>query len=221
MIAFRKRHFLFLSYFLFFLFAIFTVFVLNGTFLQLDRYVNNYIPYSSTDVFYFISIVIANLFLPLFVIIILLFVYFLIQKRKDDILLLLASFSGLVASELVFKPIFRIQCPQTYYKSIVDTSAVIIHQFALKETCYPSGHTTSYVVFFGCLAYLAYRYIKRIWLRYAIFIVCGSILILVGPSRLYLHYHWLSDVIAAYFLGFGLLSMIVYLFSKKTEHILK
>ncbi len=221
MTAFRKRHYLYLSYFLFLLFTVFTVFVVNGAFLQIDRYVNNYIPYSSTGILYFVSVVMANLFLPLFVIIIMPFVYFIKQKRKYDIFLLFTSFSGLLASEFVFKPIFRIPCPETYYKSVLDTSAVIVHQFALKETCYPSGHTTSYVVFFGCLAYMACRYIKKIWLRYTIFIVCGSILILVGPSRLYLHYHWFSDVIDAYFLGFGLLSMIIYIFSKKTEHILK
>jgi membrane-associated phospholipid phosphatase len=218
--SFRKRHFLFLSYFLFFLFAIFTVFVVNGVFLQLDRYVNNYIPYSSTDILYFVSVVMANLFLPLFVIIIILFVYFLIQKRRRDIFLLLVSFSGLIASELIFKPIFRIPCPQTYYRNILDIHA-IFRQLSSKETCYPSGHTTAYIVFFGCLAYLTYMYIKKTWLRRTIYIIYGGIVILVGPSRLYLHYHWLSDVIAAYFLGFGLLSMIVYFFSKKKEHILK
>lgn len=214
MITSRKNYYLYLSCVFFFLFAIFTVLVVNGVFIEVDRYMNTHIPYSSTNIFYPVSLIMADLFLPLFVIISILFAYFIKQKRKEDILLLFTSFSGFLASEVILKPIFRIPCPQTYYSGRILEVSNILHFFGLKETCYPSGHTASYVVFSGCFAYFAYRYIKRVWLRRTLYIICGVIIILVGPSRLYLHVHWLSDVIAAYLLGFGLLSLIAYYFSE-------
>ena len=66
---------------------------------------------------------------------------------------------------------------------------------------FPSGHTFSSVTFFGILAYIAYRNIKRPLLRWAVIIFLIVCVILVGFSRVYLRLHYASDVIAGFSLG--------------------
>ncbi len=129
--------------------------------------------------------------------------------------MLLVSFSGLVVVELLLKPIFHIPCPSTYYANVIAGQELfkipLLQQAALYETCYPSGHTAFYVVSFGYLIFPAYIFIKRTWLKRIIIILLALVILLVGPSRVYLHVHWLSDVVASYFLGFAILILLIVL----------
>jgi undecaprenyl-diphosphatase len=58
-----------------------------------------------------------------------------------------------------------------------------------------------YVGFFGFLWFLAYTLLKRSWIRTLILILLGTLITLVGISRIYLGQHWASDVLGAYLLG--------------------
>ena len=78
----------------------------------------------------------------------------------------------------------------------------LVHVFGiLNSYSFPSGHVMFYVGFFGFLWFLVYTLLKRSWIRTLLLIFLGSLIALVGISRIYLGQHWPSDVLGAYLLG--------------------
>jgi membrane-associated phospholipid phosphatase len=74
---------------------------------------------------------------------------------------------------------------------------------------FPSGHVMFYSVFFGFLLFLALTRLPGGWLRWLIAVPLALLVLLVGPSRIILGSHWLSDVLAAYLLGFAILALAI------------
>ena len=70
-------------------------------------------------------------------------------------------------------------------------------------TSFPSGHVLNYVGVYGFLGYLAHTWIQPKAVRRIVVGLIGSLLALVGPSRVYLGHHWFTDVSASYLLGFS------------------
>jgi len=70
----------------------------------------------------------------------------------------------------------------------------------INQYSYPSGHVLFFVVFFGFLAYLAWIYLTGLY-RIVFFSLCAGLIILIGPSRVFLGAHWASDVVGSYVLG--------------------
>jgi hypothetical protein len=66
---------------------------------------------------------------------------------------------------------------------------------------FPSGHVMFYTVFFSFLLFFAVTRLPRSLWRAVAVILTGGLIVSVGPSRMYLGAHWLSDVIAAYLFG--------------------
>ena len=66
---------------------------------------------------------------------------------------------------------------------------------------FPSGHVMFYTAYFGFLFFLSYTMLKPSWKRTLLLLLFGALVVLVGPSRIYLGNHWASDVFAAYLLG--------------------
>jgi membrane-associated phospholipid phosphatase len=78
----------------------------------------------------------------------------------------------------------------------------LVHVFRVLESySFPSGHVMFYVGFFGFLWFLIYTLLKRSWIRTLLLMFLGSLIALVGISRIYLGQHWPSDVLGAYLLG--------------------
>ncbi len=71
----------------------------------------------------------------------------------------------------------------------------------LASYSFPSGHVMFYTGFFGFLFFLSFTHLKKSWLRSLLLLFFGSLVFLVGPSRIYLGEHWASDVLGAYLLG--------------------
>lgn len=76
---------------------------------------------------------------------------------------------------------------------------------------FPSGHATISVIFFGFLIYLAITRLKSTKVKTSLTVIAILLVLIIGLSRVYLHVHWLSDVIGGFLLGmfflFGLLSL--------------
>jgi len=81
-------------------------------------------------------------------------------------------------------------------------SADMVHVYnILSDYSYPSGHVMFYTVFFGFNWFLAFTLLTHSWKRTLLLIFFGSFVLTIGVSRIYLGFHWLSDVAGAYILG--------------------
>ncbi len=87
----------------------------------------------------------------------------------------------------------------------------------LNSPSFPSGHALHYTVFYGFLAFVLATEFRSTWLRNVLFAICLLLVVLVGPSRVYLGEHWTSDVIGGYLIGFLCLVPLIggYLWAKR------
>ena len=88
-----------------------------------------------------------------------------------------------ISLKLAFKrkrpiPFFDLSTPETY--------------------SFPSGHALTSCVFFGALAAMLAARIKNRRLRTIVWIVCSTMFLLIGFSRIYLGVHYTTDVIAGF-----------------------
>ncbi len=80
---------------------------------------------------------------------------------------------------------------------------------SINQYSYPSGHVIFFVVFFGFFAYLAWLNFIG-WTRIITVITCAALIILIGPSRVFLGAHWTSDVIGSYAIGTIWLRILIF-----------
>lgn len=91
-----------------------------------------------------------------------------------------------------------------FMKEIVVRARPENSLIASKDLSFPSGHTTTAIVFFGLLIYLAVKYRSKnlkINITFAVIMM-----IIIALSRIYLNVHWFSDILASIFLGLFVLS---------------
>lgn len=70
---------------------------------------------------------------------------------------------------------------------------------------FPSGHTTTAVVFFGLLCYLTLKSNKTKKFKTWIVVLSSLLVLLIGFSRIYANLHWFSDVLGGLLLGASIL----------------
>jgi membrane-associated phospholipid phosphatase len=88
----------------------------------------------------------------------------------------------------------------------------------LGEASFPSGHVVHYVTFYGFLFYLVFTHLKQRWFRTALLTLLAGLILLVGPSRVYMGHHWPSDVGGAYLVGTLWLGLIIIAYIETKAH---
>ncbi|BCT74835.1 hypothetical protein SCMU_06770 [Sinomonas cyclohexanicum] len=74
---------------------------------------------------------------------------------------------------------------------------------------FPSGHTLNATVLAGIIAYLVCLKVRHTWARVATITVAAAYAFAIGLSRVFLGHHWLTDVVAAWFLGLAWLTIVI------------
>jgi membrane-associated phospholipid phosphatase len=81
---------------------------------------------------------------------------------------------------------------------------------------YPSGHVLFFVVFYGFLAWLSWKHLA-IRARWIVISLCAALIVLIGPSRITLGEHWVSDVVGSYIIGTFWLIILILLYEMVLE----
>jgi undecaprenyl-diphosphatase len=121
------------------------------------------------------------------------------RRYAEAVFTALAAGSGLVA-ELVKVLVDR-------PRPTPDLARVLgeLHTYS-----FPSGHVTGYTALCGFLFYLAYTLLPRTSpFRWCVLVLTGLLIVLVGPSRVYMGQHWASDALGGYALGFAYLLPVI------------
>ncbi len=122
--------------------------------------------------------------------------------------LLLATIAG-GSAELIKNLVQRPRPPATLVHVVQDLSTY----------SFPSGHVTSYTLVYGFSFYLAWTLLRPGILRTLLLLLSGGLVLLVGPSRIWLGQHWASDVLGGYTLGGGLLLLIIWRYHAGQQHL--
>ncbi|MDE3016951.1 MAG: phosphatase PAP2 family protein [Pseudomonadota bacterium] len=96
--------------------------------------------------------------------------------------------------------------------------ASLLHE---TSTSFPSGHAALSLFFFGFLAYLLSRRVRK--KRYGVLVFAAGLAIagLIGASRIYLNVHWLSDVLGGFALAAAFLSLCIGFLEMQNLHVSK
>ncbi|MHA7290957.1 phosphatase PAP2 family protein [Arthrobacter sp. MDT3-24] len=74
---------------------------------------------------------------------------------------------------------------------------------------FPSGHTLNTTVVIGVLVYVMCLQFELLWARITAIIAGVIFIIAMGLSRVFLGHHWLTDVMAGWFLGLAWVGIVI------------
>lgn len=114
---------------------------------------------------------------------------FYIHKHAARILPLFVAMGGSAITTYLIKHLF--------YRARPIVEALYFET----NSSFPSGHATAAMALYGFLLYTIWKHDKH-HLKNPLIIFLFTLIVLVGISRLYLGVHYLSDVLAGYFIGF-------------------
>lgn len=130
--------------------------------------------------------------------------FFVFKFKREAWFTIAISFTGLFT--FVLKRLFSRPRPTEEYVTIIEN---------YRNNSFPSGHTLSYVVFFGFMILLMRRlttvpnYIRR---SVSIF---SYLMFIAGPlSRIYLGAHWFTDILGGFLIGALYLLHLYYYYKK-------
>jgi undecaprenyl-diphosphatase len=125
----------------------------------------------------------------------------LVRRRWPEAVFVLATVSSVILTSVLKVLVGRPRPPSF----LGDPNDLF---WSVDQFSFPSGHVLFYIVFFGFIALLAWSHLTG-YVRWLIMVICGLLIVLIGPSRVYLGAHWASDVIGSYVIGVLWLLMII------------
>lgn len=124
---------------------------------------------------------------------------FILQRRRGALIVWAAAFLGGPLVDATLKLLIQRPRPPNASDFLQRASF-----------SYPSGHAMMSCIAFGMVAYLFLAQRPRsMAVRAIVVLVMGSVVLLVGLSRLYLGVHYVSDVIAGYIAGAAWLAVCI------------
>jgi undecaprenyl-diphosphatase len=152
-----------------------------------------------SNIYTFVS-AFGNSFQIPFIVTLIILIFLYSRKYNIEALLVIISSMSVLFSGLV----------KYYFKS--PRPHEIMPRVPWEVYSFPSTHVVFYVAFFGYLLYLALKLRKEShFIRLFVGIFSAVLIILVGPSRVFLNMHWVNDVIGGYSLGASYLAMLLIL----------
>lgn len=80
---------------------------------------------------------------------------------------------------------------------------------------FPSGHTTTAVVFFGLIAFYLVKRSKSRLQKLSSIIFPTLLILIIGFSRMYINAHWFSDVLGGFCVGLFILALSLLIWEKR------
>ncbi len=188
---------------LFFLFILYSV--QHQGFSTLDHAVNG-LPSVNHGLFFSLSVMMHYLFATesMVVITFLLALFLWLQRRKKEASLL--AIVMVVDAAILF-----------FLKQLIHRERPVNALIRDSGFAFPSGHTTTAVVFFGLMLFFILRHVHSVYLRRVFVFLCLGMMLMIGASRLYLKAHWFTDVLGGFILGTFVLFTSLLTF-QKLEH---
>ncbi len=119
------------------------------------------------------------------------------SKNKEDGAMLLAGLGIAAGLNSLLKKIIRRPRP------------TLTHLVEATGFSFPSGHSTSSVMFYGFIIYIVYKRCKNETVKKILIALLSIMILCVGVSRVYLGVHYVSDVLAGF--SFGALCLSLYI----------
>lgn len=117
-------------------------------------------------------------------------IFWALRFRLEALFILLTSSSTLLNA--IVKRVIKRPRPTPEHVTVVRV---------INEPSFPSGHVMHYTNFYGLLIYLLSSNWRSGKLRNILIAICTTLILCIGPSRVYLGAHWPSDVLAGYLYG--------------------
>lgn len=123
------------------------------------------------------------------------------RKKREIIFLITALVVGEITGSLL-KLFLHRQRPDKAFAILISNGY-----------SFPSGHALMSVIFYGAICYFVYEASQKKWQRILSFIFFGTVIFIIGFSRIYLGAHWFFDIIAGWLIGFLILGFLYKFFT--------
>lgn len=188
-------------------FTLLAVFVGNNPINNFDVGISHFVQQFRSPTLDTVMIIISafgNLAIASACVIITALLFFLFKYKREAAFIMAISLTGLVTLSL--KRLFNRPRPTDEHVTLIET---------YKNHSFPSGHTLSYVVFFGFLIILM-KNLKSIPATLRNIVTGFSVIMfIIGPvSRIYLGAHWFTDILGGMLIGLSCLLVLTHFYKK-------